>query len=440
MKSTAVPSGGTLRKPPARRSTGLRSGLLACLAAALLLVTGCGDDGGQDDGGTGTSAAQSPAAADVLGPTAPAQGEPVRIGLVTDGKNAVTDQSVELTVADATVKYLNERRSGIGGRPIELVTCESLADPGKTVDCANRMVEENVVAVIVGAVASMETLWEPLREAGLPMMFYSGGGADLLRDTGATFALSDSNAGIIDFPIQLAKDSGASKVSFVVIDVPGATSVLKTIAPPLFEEAGVEMELVAIPPGTADMNPQMQTLVNGDPGVVFILGNDAFCISALNGLRSAGFTGQVSGIAQCISDATREAVPADMLDGMVVSATTPIGVDNPSTRLYNAVATTYGKDIDTSRIAGMNTFIVLAAFQSATEGISGDITPEAITATIKAMPEKELPAGGGLRFRCNGKADPSLPAVCVRGGLIATLDGEGHPIEYKVVGASPIED
>jgi branched-chain amino acid transport system substrate-binding protein len=56
------------------------------------------------------------------------------------------------------------------------------------------------------------------------------------------------------------------------------------------------------------------------------------------------------------------------------------------------------------------------------------------------MKESELPGAGGLRFRCNGKAFPDQPAVCVRGGLASTLDAKGQPTAYKVLGNTPIPD
>ena len=73
--------------------------------------------------------------------------------------------------------------------------------------------------------------------------------------------------------------------------------------------------------GTADMTPQMQKVVNDNPkGVVHIVGNDGFCIAAFNGLRTAGFKGQVTAIPQCFSDATRTSVPKDFLEGIKISA------------------------------------------------------------------------------------------------------------------------
>lgn len=101
---------------------------------------------------------------------------------------------------------------------------------------------------------------------------------------------------------------------------------------------------------------------------------------------------------------------------------------------------TYGDGIDTSVAGGVSMFIALSGFQSAVEGISGEITSAKIISTIKTMPEKELAGAGGMQFRCNGKANPTEPALCTRGGLVTALDAKGQPTEYKVFGSSSIED
>jgi branched-chain amino acid transport system substrate-binding protein len=160
----------------------------------------------------------------------------------------------------------------------------------------------------------------------------------------------------------------------------------------------------------------------------------------MNGLKTVGFTGTISGISQCITDATRKSVPGTTLKGMVVSATAPLGPDSPSMDLYTKVTDTYGKGINLDSQDGMIMFMALSGFQAATAGISGDITPATITSTIKGMKEADLPGGAGLKFRCNGKAIPQEPAVCVRGGLSTSLDDKGEPAAYKVLGYAPIPD
>jgi ABC-type branched-subunit amino acid transport system substrate-binding protein len=275
-----------------------------------------------------------------------------------------------------------------------------------------------------------------LHQAGVPLMFANTTASAALTDTESTFNLTDPYFAQVNLQIQQAKDAGISKVTAIVIDVPTAVSLYTDVLPELYDEAGIELAVVPIAPGTADMTPQMQSVVAGGPTTVSIVGSDAFCIAALNGLQAVGYDGPVAAVSVCVTDALRTAVPGDVLDGVVIGATAPVGTDNPSTRLLGAVAETYGGDYDVNRPGTMSMFMVVAAFQAAANGVTGDITPASIIAAIKAAPEQDLPGASGLRFRCNGKAVPSQPAVCVRGGLT----DEGRPAEFVATGVSAIED
>ncbi|WP_051466342.1 ABC transporter substrate-binding protein [Pseudofrankia saprophytica] len=412
-----------------RRTAGT---LLTAPLALLVLTTACGSD--SDSGGT---TAKPSATTNALGPVDRAAGAPVKIGIVSDGKSAALDNSVQFDVADATAKWLNEHHGGIGGRPVELVTCETQGDPGKGTDCGNQMVEKDVVAVAIGESAVGDAVAKPLSDADIPAMFYGLTTPALLSDP-TTFTISDPNFAIQQLPIALAKAENLKKVTSVVIDVPAVLPSVQDVAPRLMKAAGLEYTLIRIPPGTADMTAQLQGVTSGTPGVVFVVGNDSFCISAFNGLRAVGYDGNISALSQCISDATRKAVPGDVLKGMTIAASMPTGGDDPSTVLYNAVIGTYGKGIPADSAVARGMFVTFAGLATALEGIKGDITPATAAAAIRAMPEKELPGAGGLKLRCNGKAFPETPAVCVRGGLTTTLDSDGQPTDFKVLGNSPI--
>ncbi|MBL7495052.1 ABC transporter substrate-binding protein [Frankia sp. CNm7] len=419
------------------RSTGLRLAATATLAASLAFVTACSDD--SDGGGTTPTATGSATAQSLLGAVDKASGEPIKIGLITDGQSVVANLTIQNRVAEATAKWLNEHRGGIAGRPIEFTICETDNDPAKAADCGNKMIEEDVPAVLIGTSGVGPDAWKPLGDADIPVMIFGTSDPDMLTDP-ATFILGDPTFGVIDMPIQVAQDEGNKKVTSIVIDVPAALHSAQDIAPPLFDKAGIGYELLRVAPGTADMTPQMQQVKSNGSDQVFIIGNDTFCISAMNGLKAVGFTGTISAISQCFSDATRKAVSGDVLEGIVVSAFAPIGTDNPSAALYKEVVDTYGKDIDLSNQDGMVMFTIASGFHAALTGLTGDITPQSITAAIKGMKETELPGAGGLKFRCNGKAHPESPASCVRGGLVTTLDDKGQPSEYKVLGNTSVED
>lgn len=428
------------RGPTGRRRR-WRTGLAVLSLLALLgAASGCGDDDRSDGDEAGASEA---AAGDesVLGPSDPAEGEPLRVGFITDGQNATTDQSVELDVADATVQYLNEHRAGLAGRPVELVICEAKLDPATGTDCANQMVEEQVPVVAIGTTGVVESIWTPLHDAGVPTLFFAASGDTLLGDGETTFAVSNPASGNIDVPIAVAEENDLDKVTVIVIDVPAALAGYQGSGAQRFEDAGIDLELVRVPAGTADMTAQLEPVATGDPGVIHVIGNDSFCISAFQALDAFSFEGPLTSITQCISDATRQAIPGEFLEGISISSAAPVGVEDESTELYRTVLETYGgEEVDTTRIAGVGTFIVLSALDVALDGLEGEATPESVIETIRAMPESDLPGGGGLRFRCNGNAMPGLPAVCASAGLLTALDSEGQPTRFEVTDTDPIPD
>lgn len=416
--------------PPYARRRLCRTLSAVLLAVLLLAAAACGD-------GDAKPTADDNAA--VLGPRSPATGTPIKIGWIDDGKSAISDSSNQGKVADATVQYINERKGGIAGHPIQLIHCSTLNDPATATDCGNRMVENKVVAVVGSQSGIGDAIWEPLHAARVPLMFAAAAGGGLLADKDSTFVLANPLFPLVDQPLELARKYDVKKVTEVVIDVPAATTVQKGLAPAMFKKAGVDYQLLPIPPGTADMTAQLQRLVTDGTGLVHVMGTEAFCISAFNSLRAVGYTGEIAAFGDCITPATRKAVPAEVLNGMVISTTAPVETDNPSSRLYKAIVAAYGKDIDLSVIPGETAMVALLAFQAATTEITGDITPASVIATIKAMPEMELPGEVGMRFRCNGKATPLMASVCVRGGVSATLNAEGRPVSYETLGVTPIE-
>ena len=373
----------------------------------------------------------------VLGTKDPAKGTPVTVGIISNGKTPTVDQSIETPVAEATAEWINEYKGGLGGRPIQVKICDDLGEAGKATDCANQMIQDKVAAVVVGQESQLEAIYNALKASGIPLYLYGASNPNVVADTTSTFVLTNGRGSLLTLPVGVAKKSKAKKVSIVAIDVPAATSFFKDPGPSLYREEGLELELIPIAAGTADMTPQMARLAQGNPkGTVFIIGNDAFCIAAMNGLRTANFQGNVTTIPQCLTDATRTSVPADFLDGIQIAATSPIqNPKDPSMKQYYAVLKKYGaNDVDKSSIGGAAMFMALGGFDAATASLKGDVTPASIIAATKGMDLSVLPGSGGLHFRCDGKADPTQPAVCSNGTNIATLDAQGNAKKYVQVG------
>src|SRR5919106_694367 len=350
-----------------RRRAGLRWRMLAVAAVGGLLLVACGGDDDDDAGGeesTDTSEETSDAS-ELLGPEDEASGEPVRIGMVSDGQLGFTDNTDELRIAEATAEYWNTHRGGVGGRPVEVVPCETRGDPGGAADCANQFVEEDVVAVAVSQSAVGESVWEPLHAAGVPSFWFQTSTQGVTTDTESSFAMINPLTGLFGLPVSVAESEGADRIAFVVA---------------------------------------------------------------------------VTAVSQCITDATREAVPGEVLDGTFISSTMALGAeDDPAYQLYQAVVETYGQDVeDPTNATAMGGYTAMASLLSSLEGISGEITPQTVVETIKAMPETDYPGADDMTFQCGGSAIEMLPAVCTNPTLRTTLDAEGQPTEYEVVDATDI--
>ena len=377
--------------------------------------------------------------ANVLGTKNPAKGTPAKIGFITDDLAGTTDNSIETPVVNAATQWINQYRNGVGGHPIQIDRCVTNGEPGKSLDCANQMIADKVVAVITGSNRNFQNSWDPLHAAGIPVFAFAAGYPTALADPTSTFVFGTGTGALNALNIGAAQNMKpkSKKVSAVVIDVPAATDPYKTTLPPIYKAAGLDLELNAIPAGTADMTPQMQKVASGNPkGPVFVLGNDTFCIAAFNGLRTAGYKGTVTAIPQCFSDATRTAVPADFLSGIQIAATAPIdNPKDPSMKQYYAVLDKFGaSSVDKSRITGVSMFQGITGLNIATQNLKGEATPQSIIAAAKAMPWTEVPATGGLHAQCGASIQPANPAVCMPGSLAAVLGADGKAKSYVAVG------
>jgi branched-chain amino acid transport system substrate-binding protein len=427
---------------PGRRGGRPRRAIaLAALSVLLLGAVACGDDDDDDAASEEDEATSGSEATDLLGPEDPASGEPVLIGMVSDGATQAFDNTDELRVAEATAEYWNTHKAGVGGRPIEVVTCETGADPAGGTDCANQMVEAGVVAVGLSQSGVADAVWEPLHAAGVPTLFLQTSAEDLLADPETSFTMVNPLATLFGVPIAVADSEGTDQIAFVNIDVPQANASFDSgAAEAILSNAGLDYELVKIPPGTADMTSQMQQVAESGAGVVQIVGNDAFCIAALQGLNAVGYEGEITTISQCITDVTREAIPGDQLEGISITAIMALGAtDDEAYQLYQAVMGTYGTEVtDVDNALTMGAYTTMASLAAALGAISGDITPATAAEAIKSMDEADYPGAAGLTYQCGGSAFPSSPAICSNNSLRASLDAEGVPASYEAVDSTEI--
>ncbi len=444
--------------------------VLVGFMALSLAAAACGDD---DDGATassepaGTTAASvagtEPAATDVattaststpstdvastagteapsddpLGEPQPASGEPVKIGMITEGGSEAIGSQAALAEqgAEMAVEYVNEYRGGIAGRPIELFVCGNQATPTGAQDCANQMIEQGVVAVTLPFSGFGAAQAPIITGAGIPYVTGSANSAEEYTAANA-FALTGGYPGTLGAMAQHASEHGVAKFAMVVIDVPSASLAAEQLGGLVFGNAGVEYEVITAAPGTPDLTPQVQTAVDGGAEAIGVTGDVTFCTSFLQAYQTLALDLAKYVIGPCVDPTVVESLGSVLEGSFLTTTTSPEG---PDADLYAAMIERYAGDegidpsptISSGVAAGSGAVINLA---QGLAGMTGDVTPAAVLARLKEAADVPLFLSSGLTYTCDGTAIPLLVNVCSASFFIGSLAADG-----TVQGLEPIE-
>jgi len=396
------------------------------VAVVALVATGCSsDDSSSSDS---TTVDQS-----VLGELNEATGEPIPIAFAWTGASAATHVE-ELKSANAAVGYINDHLGGINGRPIELVeVCEDQIQVAAARECANKFVQSDAVVAVTGEFANADAVASITSPSGMPYLSVSGGGQQVLSLPN-TFVLGNPLAPIVGTPAAYAKENGYKKVAILAIDAPNAVQPIQFLGPMAFGNAGVEMDLVTIPPGTADATPQVQAALSNDPDMFHILGDVPFCTAVLKAMRTLNTDQATMLITQCIGG---EDVASQIPGGY---ADMPVGVSrdlSPTQNEYQIFAATLDKYNGQGAQTAGSPWVGLVSLQRALNGMEGEINRETIATRLATMPEPQLvPLAAGLTFQCGTKPIPVTPNVCTKDGLIGVAQEDGTVVDIKPIDVS----
>ncbi|MFT4042415.1 MAG: ABC transporter substrate-binding protein [Gordonia sp. (in: high G+C Gram-positive bacteria)] len=389
-----------------------------------LSLTACSGDEQTDS----TAASVSQPAASFPGKAA--TGTPIRIGLINpEGGQALSSPEYRET-AEAAAKYANAQLGGIGGHPIELVPCRNGEDPVSARDCANRMVESKVSAVVVTSTGLGDVIVPIVTAAGIPYVSTAGQSTQELTTDGVYLWTGGFPASLHAMATH-AKSEHIKHVTAFSVDVPAAVNGLRALGSAYFSQAGVDLKIVPIPLGTPDATPQISAGIADKPEGVVVVGDATSCTASFKALGTVGYTGDKMAIQSCVTPDVIAAVGPSINNTSIFTAAQTTG-DNPEAVLYRSVVAQYSPHTDISGYAYVGYQGVLGLVR-ATAGISGsDTSPAAIAAALKAARNVPTPAGGGLTFTCDGSANPALKAVCGKGSIVATLK-DGNLVDPQVV-------
>jgi branched-chain amino acid transport system substrate-binding protein len=389
---------------------------VALVSVAGLLLTGCGGSGGSDAAGS----TAIPAALTSAFPGKKAAGTPVKIGLITNEGGSAISQPETGQAAEAARQYVNDNLGGIAGHPIEFVVCKTKEEPATARDCANQMVEQKVDAVVLTSSGLGGSMVPIVTQAGIPWTT-----AQATSNAESTSANSFSWTG--GFPATLAsmaeyaKEQGYKKVAAFVVDVPSAIAGAEAIGKPVFSKAGIDLQIVKIAAGTPDASPQVSAALQSKPDAISIVGESTVCTSVLQAMNTLGGDTKRMVIQSCMAPEVVDAVGAGM-DGTRVFSAFDSGSDDIEAQLFRQVMKQYSPNTATDGYAAIGYQGVLGLVR-ALQGLTGEVTPATVSATLKSAKKIVLPAGHGITFTCDSSAIPGLTAACSAKQITGTYSG-----------------
>lgn len=365
-------------------------------------------------------------------PDEPATGTPVRIGFVSTEGGAVVSLPEMREGAEAAVEYLNKNAGGIAGHPVELVVCKQQEEPTSATKCANEFVEEKVTAVLSPGTSQGGAILPIVAGAGIPYITLNGVSQQELTSPDSA-ALSAGLPGTITAMAAAAEDKGMGTFTLFASDGGGLGALANAMGAPVFQAAGVKLNVVPIPLGVPDPTPLVTSGLSDKPEGVGVIADAATCASVFKAIQTTDPAVQRVYIPTCLAPDVVDILGADSIAGSIGITATDYLSDRPDSVLYRSVLQTYAPEVAVAGAASSG-YQVVMAFAAATDNIQGDMTPAGIKEALRTAGAVEMPAGGGITFTCDGTAVPQMPSICSRQMLIGEIDDQGVPVNLKVTG------
>jgi len=195
--------------------------------------------------------------------------------------------------------YANAYKGGLDGHKINLVTCQNQETPAGGQACANQLVQDKVVAVVLPFTGQGATEVPTITKAGIPYITLSGASNQELMTPGA-YDLTGGYPATLAAYAQSAKAHGYSKFAMLVSNVPAAIQGAELLGSLVFKNAGVGYKVIPVNPGTADVTPQLQAAVSWGAKAIGLTGDVTLCSSFLKGYQTLGLTEPKYVISTCL--------------------------------------------------------------------------------------------------------------------------------------------
>jgi branched-chain amino acid transport system substrate-binding protein len=422
-----------------------RRRLGALLVVGALVAASCGND--DDDGGaadtaapateaedTATTAAEeatTTATEDTTGDTTAPAGEegkvtdfagyvggsgaadtslePVKVGYFNQQGGQVEVTNTNITGVEIAAKYINEEAGGIGGRPLEIVTCYVANAEEEGQQCGQQFAnDDSIVAVLSGPTfIGTESFYSALGGSKPVVHGVSVSATDTVQDTAAV--LYGGAKYILAPYATFARDTLGVKSSALVYPEGAGQDEAADGQASAFEAAGIPIEVVSYPADTPDLTAPLIAAGAQDVDLVMPVINPNDCVKFEQAIQQLGIPDEKVLASPICINAEVGAALGDLPQWLyAVASSLSIDPSDPSVPPYTDILTAQGQDQhigDPWVLVGFGQAMTLAKFMNA---LGEDITPDGIVEQMKSF-EGPLILGSPV-LEC-GKY-PEAPSVC----------------------------
>ena len=335
--------------------------------------------------------------------------EPVKIGYFNQQGGQVEVSNTNVTGVEIAAKYINEEAGGIGGRPVEVVTCYVANAEEEGQQCGQQFAnDDSIVAVLSGPTfIGTESFYAALGGSKPVVHGVSVSAADTVQDTAAV--LYGGAKYILAPYATFARDTlGVESAALVYPEGAGQDEAAAGQAS-AFEAAGIPIEVVSYPADTPDLTAPLIAAGAQDVDLVMPVINPNDCVKFEQAIQQLGIPDEkVLASPICINAEVGAALGDLPLWLYAVASSLSIDPTDPSVPPYTDILTAQGQDQhigDPWVLVGFGQAMTLARFMNA---VGDDLTPDAIVSEMKEF-EGPLILGSPV-LEC-GKY-PEAPGVC----------------------------
>jgi ABC-type branched-subunit amino acid transport system substrate-binding protein len=285
-----------------------------------------------------------------------------------------------VTGAQAAVDRVNAD-GGVGGRQLELLTCDDEGNPNGAAACGRKAVEEDVAAV-VGAFTLFGDSVIPLLERGKIPYVLPTAISTMENNSPVSFPVGSGATASAGALTALA-ESGCRQVAALNTDVAPARFAHDAYVVPAAEAAGIEVEPFYVPVTTTDIGPTVsQALASGAD--CFQLGVGAqLSSSALVSLAQSGASVTSGSNALALPESILAQIPKESRGFLAVSNYAYPSTGDPVALQVQEDMAAIDPDAPVND-ASINAYAAVLVFQQAAEGLD-EITGAAVLEALDGM-------------------------------------------------------